>query len=66
MPAPGSGLESSVNDPDGLSDADDLDALVLDDGEQRLVAGDDEFGPGCKRRADNHIVIGIGRDAWHG
>jgi len=64
--APGSGLESCVNDPDGLSDADDLDAVMLDDREQRLVPGDDELGLGCQGGADDHIVIGIGRDARHG
>ena len=46
-----------------FTDPDDPDALMLGDGQQRLVPGDDEFGLGRERRADDHIVIGIERYA---
>ena len=39
---------------------------MLGNRQERLVPGDNEFGLGCKRSADDHIVIRIGRDPWRG
>jgi hypothetical protein len=58
----GSSAAAGGDDIDRLSHADDSDALMLCDGQQRLVPGDDEFGLGGERRADDYIVIRIGRD----
>ena len=63
--ARGSGFASCVNDPDGVRNADNLDALMLNDREQRLIPGDDQFGLGGNCGADDHIVIRIGGDARH-
>jgi hypothetical protein len=63
---PKSGLEVGVNSFDSLSDAHYPDALMHCDGKQRLVSSDDEFGIGCQSGADDHIIIGIGRDARNG